>query len=148
MNGSLDKLHDFYLPTPPAWTPQTPAWYVVFSAIGLLILWFATRTVRKWIANRYRRAALRELATVPPQQYSTLLKRTALAAWPRDKVASLNGPAWLKFLDETSGESRFQNSPGDQIEEIGLRPVTLSADTEQALRTLAAKWIRRHRVQA
>jgi Domain of unknown function (DUF4381) len=148
MNGSLNKLHDFYQPPPAAWTPQTAGWYVVFSVIGLLILWFAARTVRRWIANRYRRAALRELATVAPQQYSTLLKRTALAAWPRDKVASLNGPAWLKFLDETSGESQFLRSPGNQIEEIGLRPVTLSADTEQALRTLAAKWIRRHRVQA
>lgn len=148
MNGSLNKLYDFYQPPPPAWTPQTAAWYVVFSAIGLLILWFAARTIRRWIANRYRRAALRELATVPTQQYSTLLKRTALAAWPRDKVASLNGSAWLKFLDETSGESQFQHSPGNQIEEIGLRPITLSADTEQALRTLATKWIRRHRVQA
>ena len=148
MNGPLNKLYDFYQPPPPAWTPQTAGWYVVFSAIGLLILWLSARTIRRWIANRYRRAALRELATVPTQQYSALLKRTALAAWPRDKVASLNGPAWLKFLDETSGESQFQRSPGNQIEEIGLRPVTLSADTEQALRTLAAKWIRRHRVQA
>jgi hypothetical protein len=148
MSTPLDKLHDFYQPTPPAWTPQTIGWYVSFAIIGLFLLWIIVRTIRKWLANRYRREALRELVSLPPNQFSTLLKRTALAAWPREKIASLSGEAWLSFLSETARGSSFQNSPGDRIEEVALRPSTLSTEDEQALRKATADWIRRHRVQA
>src|SRR6202041_1256497 len=93
----LDNLHDFYQPPPPAWTPQTIGWYVVFAVIALLAMWMTIHTLRRWLANRYRREALRELALLQPEQFSTLLKRTALSAWPRDRVASLSGDTWLKF---------------------------------------------------
>jgi len=77
MTAPLDKLHDFYQPSPPAWTPQTIGWYVVFVLFGLLIVWLIFRTVRHWMRNRYRREALRELAATSPDQFSTLLKQTA-----------------------------------------------------------------------
>lgn len=148
MTAPLDKLHDFYQPPPPAWTPQTIGWYAVFAIAGLLVLWMAIHFIRKWFARGYRREALRELALSPPNQFSTLLKRTALAAWPREKVASLNGAAWLDFLDRSVSGSLFQRAPGNCIEEIALRNITLSVEDEQELRRLAAEWIRRHRVQA
>lgn len=147
MTAPLDKLHDFYQPPPPAWTPQTAGWYVVFAIAGLLVLWMAIHFARKWFANRYRREALRELALLPSDQFSTLLKRTALAAWPREQVASLSGAAWLEFLNKAAGGSMFERAPGNCIEEIALRPSTLSSEDERELRRLAADWIRRHRVQ-
>jgi hypothetical protein len=111
-------------------------------------LWFAIHSVRHWFANRYRREALRQLALATPDQFSALLKRTALAVWPREKVASLSGDDWLKFLDDTATTKSFQTIPGNRIEELALlRSVTPSED-EQALRAIAADWIRRHRVQA
>jgi hypothetical protein len=148
MSAPLDKLHDFYQPTPPAWTPQTIGWYILFAVADLLILWMIVHNIRRWFANRYRRDALRELAALPPDQFSTLLKRTALAAWPRDKVASLSGEAWLRFLCETSGGGLFQGAPGNLIEDAALRPLVLSSEDERELRRLAAQWIRRHRVPA
>jgi hypothetical protein len=147
MTAPLDKLHDFYQPPPPSWTPQTIGWYVVFAIVGLLALWMTIHTLRRWLANRYRREALRELALLQPDQFSTLLKRTALSAWPREKVASLSGEAWLNFLNETADSSIFQRTPGNRIEEVALRPATLSGNDEQELRRLTAEWIRRHRVQ-
>src|SRR5271167_5027887 len=104
---ALNNLHDFYQPAPPAWTPQTIGWYVLFAIIGLAFVWMTIHWIRKWFANRYRREALRELALLPAEQFSTLLKRTALAAWPREKVASLNGEAWLNFLNETALNGLF-----------------------------------------
>jgi hypothetical protein len=147
MTAPLDKLHDFYQPPPPAWTPQTIGWYVVFAVIALLAMWMTIHSLRRWLGNRYRREALRELALLQPEQFSTLLKRTALSAWPREKVASLSGDAWLNFLNKTAGDSIFQRNPGSRIEEVSLRPVTLSGNDEQELRRLTAEWIRRHRVQ-
>ena len=41
-NTALDKLHDYYQPAPPTWTPQTIGWYVLFGIVALLLLWFAT----------------------------------------------------------------------------------------------------------
>ena len=148
MNAPLDKLHDFYQPAPPAWTPQTVGWYVVFVIAGLLILWTIVHNVRRWLRNRYRREALRELALLQPDQFSRLLKRTALTAWPREKVASLSGEAWLQFLGESSKGDVFHREPGNHIEELALRSETLSSHDEPELRRLAAEWIRRHRVQA
>ena len=148
MSGPLDKLHDFYQPAPPAWTPQTIGWYVIFAITGLAGLWFVFRGVRRWLRDRYRREALHELALLPVEQFSTLLKRTALTAWPREKVASLSGDAWLEFLNSTAKSDGFGHSPGNRLEEIALRQVMLSDDDERALRAIAAEWIRRHRVSA
>lgn len=148
MTVPLDKLHDFYQPPPPSWTPQTIGWSVVFAMVGLAVLWVMIRSIRKWLADRYRREALRELALLQPDQFSALLKRTALAVWPREKVASLSGKAWLQFLSESAKNDSFHQQPGNRIEEIALRSETLSSDDAQALKKLTAEWIRSHRVQA
>jgi Domain of unknown function (DUF4381) len=148
MSAPLDKLHDFYQPPPPAWAPQTIGWYVVFAIVGIGILWLAAYSFRRWLSNRYRREALRELAPLPPQQFSSLLKRTALTVWPRDKVASLSGETWLSFLNVTAAGDLFQRAPGISIEELALRSDTVSRADEDELRKIAAEWIRRHRVQA
>jgi hypothetical protein len=74
MTAPLDKLHDFYQPSPPSWRPQTIGWYVVFAIAALLLLWLVIHLVRRWIANRYRREAMRELAHARPEQLSALLK--------------------------------------------------------------------------
>ena len=147
-NPALDKLHDYYQPAPPAWTPQTIGWYVLFGIVALLLLWVAIHAIRRWLVNRYRREALRELAIVTPDQFSALLKRTALAAWPREKVASLSGDAWLKFLSDAGATESFRSAPGNRIEELALRAGSPSIEDEQILRTTVAEWIRRHRVQA
>jgi len=147
MKAPLDKLNDFYQPPPPAWTPQTPAWYALFTIVGLLLLWLILHLIRRWFANRYREA-LRELHLLTAPHLSALLKRTALAAWPREKVASLNGDSWLAFLDDSAGTDLFHRTPGNRIEELALHPISVSSEEEQALRDAAATWIRRHRVQA
>jgi hypothetical protein len=145
-NPVLHGLHPYYQPAPPAWTPQTIGWYVLFAIVALSLLWVAIHEIRLWISNRYRREGLRELAMTPPDRLSVLLKRTALAVWPREKVASLSGDAWLKFLNSTAPQNFFHNPPGNCIEEIALQQGDASTEDIQALRALVAQWIRRHRV--
>jgi hypothetical protein len=147
MSAPLDKLHDFYQPPPPAWIPQTIGWYVLFALLAVLAIAIAIHLTRKWLANRYRREALRELADLQPQQFSELLKRTALSAWPREKVASLSGSAWIDFLNKTAHGELFQNAPANAVEECAIRSASISGQDEQTLRQAVATWIRRHRVQ-
>jgi hypothetical protein len=148
MSAPLDNLHDFYQPPPPAWTPQTIGWYVLFAVAGLLVLWMIVHLVRRWFADRYRREALRELALLQPEQFSALLKRTALAVWPREQVASLSGEAWLAFLNRSADGNLFHLAPADCIEEMAFRSVNLSREDELSLRQATSQWIRRHRVRA
>lgn len=122
MSDPLDKLHDFYQPPAPAWTPQTVGWYVLFVIVEILVLWTAVHQMRKWFANRYRRAALRQLDLVSANEFSALLKRTALAAWPRERVASLSGAEWLKFLNEAAGDETFHSPPADRSKRWRFSP--------------------------
>jgi hypothetical protein len=145
MTAPLDKLHDFYQPPPPSWMPQTIGWYVVFAIAALLLAWLVVHVLRRWIADRYRREALRELVSTNPEHLSELLKRTALSAWPREKVAALSGEAWLTFLDDSSCSDVFQYAPANRLEELALSPAPLSSEDEAALRRAAATWINQHK---
>ena len=125
--------------------PQTAGWTVlaVLLLLGLALLGW--RFFRRYRANAYRRAALAELdeAGNDPAAMAELLRRTALAAYSRTEVASLNGPAWLAFLDESLGGSGFRSGPGHVLADAPYRPVT---HAPPGLQDLTRRWIRHHRV--
>jgi H+/Cl- antiporter ClcA len=148
MTAPLDKLHEFYEPTPPAWTPQTVGWYCAFALAAIAAAWALVWIMRKRLRNRYRREALHALETTKADGFSALLKRTALSAWPREEVASLSGSTWLHFLDHAMSGSGFLTPPGNRVEAIAFGLADISAEDEAALRELTARWIRRHRVRA
>ncbi|QDL90406.1 DUF4381 domain-containing protein [Paroceanicella profunda] len=142
----LDMLAEPPAPPPVAMTPQTWGWGALLALVLLALAWLAWRTWRHRRANAYRRAALAELAAAgdDPARIAGILRRTALAAWPRTRVASLTGPDWLAFLDATGGTG-FVDGPGAALARApyrdGQAPVPGLGD-------LAAGWVRRHRVEA
>jgi hypothetical protein len=144
--GTLDQLHDFYQPPPPAWMPQTVGSCVIFGLLLLLAAWSAWRIWARWRVNRYRRAALRELDNSEVAAVPALLKRTALAAWPRDEVASLSGQAWIEFLESHGG--LFTKDTGRLLLDLDYQGTVPQPEDEQAIRQAASEWIRRHRVRA
>lgn len=120
---------------------------VLTTVIGWLC-WFIHD---RW-ANRYRREALAELdrltrTSPPPRQLSVnlalLVRRTALAAFPREQVAALTGAAWLSFLDGTYGGTGFSNGPGRDLETAAYRP-SPSSDNLSPLIDLVRRWIEVH----
>ena len=145
--ASLSRLHDIVEPPPISFWPPSPGWWVllgVLLAIGFMLAWNANQRRRR---NAYRHVALRELAAIDQKNLSVLpalLKRTALAGYPRKRVASLSGEAWLRFLDETGKTTEFTSGPGHPVISLAYQRDGLEADQVAALLDAAKKWIRSH----
>ena len=147
-SAGIERLHDFVQPPPPSWMPQTIGWYIVFALAALVLAWQALKWYRAWRKDRYRRQALAELANTSPEQLSALLKRTAMSAWPRSRVASLTGGEWLRFLNDSADKPLFEASPANSIEDTAFGKTPLSRAEADELRRTSGEWIRRHRVRA
>jgi len=163
----LVGLRDWHLPEPVSWWPPAPGWWLV-AALGLVL---AVVGVRWWRVRRRRtaptRAALAELAALRSRHeqgvdgrsfaaaISVLLRRLALARYPRERVAGLAGRQWLDFLDRTGGSGGFTQGPGRILAEApyrqsgqdGLDPGLSPARSSEGagLADLADRWIRANR---
>lgn len=121
--GSLQNLNDIVVPGPvPLW-PLAPGWYVV---AGLLLVFAIYRILRMWRQrrqNRYRKQALQVLSSIRKdgsaaslQALPGLIKRAALAVWPREQVAQLSGTRWHQFLDESTDSHYFREGAGNTLD--------------------------------
>jgi len=140
---SLDALHDLVLPPAVPWWPPAPGWYAVLALLVLAAAWLTSRFWKRWRANAYRRAALRELDSLEDAAaIAELLRRTALAIVPRPVVAEKTGTAWTDWLAAQCPETmpdtvRRQLTAGVYGQPAADRAVS-------ALRDYAARWIARH----
>ncbi len=134
-----------------AWTPQTAGWLVLALWLLVVLLLASVRSFASRRRNRYRRAALAELKALrfsarqgeaDAGALAALLKRTALAAYPRRQVASLHGRRWADFLRRSSRNDRVI---GEKADELAAAAYTPDVDVE-ALFEPARRWINVHRV--
>jgi hypothetical protein len=155
----LQNLHDIVVPEAVPWWPPAPGWYVAGAVLVILLLWLGFRWVRRYRANRYRRAALAELSRIEREAQSSqdpwgalakvseLLKRVALAAFPRQSVAELSGDVWWSFLGEV-GDAGIFTQETQRLMECALfarvedrQPS--EADVDEVIRAVR-RWIRSH----
>lgn len=151
---ALRRLADLAVPPPVSWTPQTAGWAVLAVVLVLGLMWLVWHLIHRWHVNRYRREALAELARLsdPAAQLAavpTLLKRCALVAWPRERTASLSGPAWTGFV-AAHARGRADPALARLLDDLQYRaPADLAAvPPEQAREMVSAArhWITHHRV--
>ncbi len=119
----LHELRDVHLPDPISWWPPAFGWWMIVVALLVvagLVLWAWVYRQR----TRPRRLALSQLQEVKQQfaahsdeqqtmtLLSDLLRRVAIAVFPRSRVAGLSGQSWLQFLDRTGHTTQFSEGPG------------------------------------
>jgi hypothetical protein len=151
-------LLDIPLPPPIALWPETwlsrIAIAVLLGGAIAVVLWF----IHDRRVNRYRREALSELDRIETAfagraapievvaQLAVLLRRTALAAFPRERVASLSGAPWLAFLDETSGRGEFSHGIGQLLVSAPYDRIAPTDRQVSSLADLTRRWISVHHV--
>lgn len=161
---ALEQLADIVMPPPVSWWPQTWGWLVLaLVLLGAAAIGFI-RWRRRYEANRYRREALADLAAIEADLHNAatrgsalaampeLLKRVALAAWPREAVASLSGVAWIEFMRGHGGQEFFAGKAARLLDDLEYRPpATLAAVSDDEARMFARsvrQWIEGHVVPA
>jgi predicted negative regulator of RcsB-dependent stress response len=147
----LDLMHGLVVPAPVSWLPATPGWWIVCAWLVAVVLLLAWRLVLRHRRNRYRRVALRELRAIEvaagtdpegaAQAVANLIKRTALAVYPRRQVASLAGPDWARFLSDSTDRDPLVEQWAGQLAAAAYRP---GVDA-RALLEPARRWIKAHR---
>lgn len=159
--ADLLSLHELPLPAPVSYAPQTIGWLFVallLIAIALVCAWFAWRRHER---SRYRREALAELAHIETKlndqstratalaEIAPLIKRTALAAAPREQVAALSGASWLAYLRRTHGA--FDDESGALLYAASYAPrehlARVTQQEAQRLVQAARDWIGHHHVE-
>jgi len=158
--ASLQNLNDIVLPATIEWWPLASGWYFLIGLLLVAFGWFAYRNIKRHIANRYRREALRELQLLIEavqsdtnrdanlRQLPVLLKRTALAAYPRSQVAALSGESWFVFLNSKLRNPVFTNSAASSLEKIAYSTGELSSIDSQSVTELIAvslQWVKQHK---
>lgn len=139
--ADLSNLPDIVLPPAiPLW-PPAPGWWIAGAVAAAALALAAAAALLVWRRNAYRRAALAELDNADPSRFSEILKRSALAAWPREDVAALSGPAWRSFLDRTGRTRAFTTGPGRNLDTLAFG----GGGDVDAVREAARQWLRRHR---
>lgn len=136
---SLQDLRDIVTPEPPPLWPFAPGLWIAIVVMTLttaLLVWTYREHRRR---NAYRRAGLTLLEDAKTgRDVSVVLKRVALATYPRDEVASLLGDDWLQFLTASC--------PRHDISPLADLPADAQASPQSV--ALARTWISHHQACA
>jgi hypothetical protein len=151
----LAQLRDYHLPEPVSWWPPAPGWWLLALIALLALVWLALFLRRHLQLRAARRLALRELkaleqafehkpdATTLLRELSRLLRRFALARFPREQVAGLSGADWLAFLDRQHPGLGFLDGPGRRLLDAPYRPAAAAEDLPELI-GLVRRWIARN----
>jgi len=124
----------------PAWWPPAPGWWLVLGAVALVAGLLAWRSARR----RRRRAEILCLfdetvarAGTPSRQVAAMSELLRRAARRKHATAdTLEGEAWLRFLDTGLQQPVFAEGAGVLLRDGGFR-ADVAAHESEALRTIA-----------
>lgn len=143
----LDRLHDVVSPEAVSALPTAPGWAVLALWALVAVILVRVRSRRARARDAYRAAALAELARIEAgdgpvaEALAVVMKRTALAAFPRAEVATLSGERWAAFLVESADGDAVVAEAAPQLARAAFAP---DVDGRALLRP-ARRWIEVHR---
>lgn len=117
----LKQLRDIHYPPPiPVW-PLAMGWYILFGLLIVVAILVAYLWIQQIKKQLLKKIVLKRLDELEEQQHvqqdvaeelSMLLRRAALAKYPRHVVAGLYGEEWLNFLNKTAMTTEFTEGVG------------------------------------
>lgn len=151
----LAGLRDIHLPEPVAFWPRASGWWIALAVIVAVAV--SAELLRRRRLASLRSAALRELDELEQDWQrssdpsslayglSTLLRRVALARYPRTEVAALAGGDWSAFLAREGGKRQELASVASEMGEVLYGPPRAHVNEEEGAGWIAAvrTWIRR-----
>ena len=151
LENQLINLKDIHLPPPVSFWPPAPGWWILtvllISSFFFGAMWFYREQKKRKPKNEALRI-LKDLQILHQnsqdeleslRNLSNLLRRTALTIYENDTVASLQGSAWLEFLDKTGKTKEFTQGVGKVLgNEVFKQNVNPDIN---ALFPLVKKWI-------
>jgi len=155
---TLRQMADITLPPPVSMMPATWGWAVVAGLIVLALAFAFFLWLRQRARNRYRRDALAEIGALEAKAGNeagriqalaalpAILKRAALAVWPREKVAGLSGAKWVEFLKAHAGKAQVDADSYVVFAEGEYRLAKVDEQTARRSFAAARQWIEGHDV--
>ena len=151
---ALSDLRDIHLPGAVVFWPPAPGWWLILG--GLLALALGVHLHLRARRRSLKRAAVRELDGIEASfrsngdvarlalSLATLVRRVAIARFPKRDVASLHGRDWSRFLVRTSGD---RGLTVDLVHDLALAvyagpSVEPEGSRVEAWTTAARNWIR------
>lgn len=142
----LDLMHPPVMGDPVSLIPETRGWIIVIAWVVIVAAILSLAAVARWKRNRYRREALSELARLESDPDSgagalaSLIRRTALAVWERETVASLTGGQWAAFL---AGSCKGGEGFKEELQKLSAA-VYRGGAVDPGMYAAARFWISRH----
>ncbi|WP_087000654.1 DUF4381 domain-containing protein [Rhizobium sullae] len=162
LEATLRQMADIVLPQPVSMMPATWGWAALTGVVALVLAYALWRWLRRHAQNRYRRDALADLAALEARiggdaerlqalaMLPAIVKRTALAVWPREQVASLSGREWGEFLRAHAGKAQIDAGSYHFFAETEYRLSARPSLNDAAARRVfaaARQWIEAHDVR-
>jgi len=143
----LDLMHGIVVPEPVFWMPQTAGWWVLSGWLVAVCLLGLIKWLRRHRRNQYRRDSLEMLGRIDTgdadaaAQVAVIVKRTALAVYAREEVASLTGSEWAEFLARTADGDALVADSAPLIARAAYHVDVSAADIVAPAR----RWVKVHR---
>ncbi len=148
-------LKDIHLPPEVGVWPLATGWWLLIAVIVFCIVsgfWLYRRFKRRAglrVANKLLLAIANDPQQTDQQKLtalSALLRRVALSTAPRSEVASLNGEAWLAYLDKGFKDAPFSQGIGRCLADAHYRATPAEVDLP-ALIKLCQRWLKQQQPQ-
>jgi hypothetical protein len=147
-----DEFVEVVSPAAVSWLPQTVGWAWLGLILLALLLGYGWQRLRRWYRNRYRREAIARLVRLDGSgpmgnwlvELNKLLKLTALAGFPRERVARLSGEEWIDFLNRQCAEPPFSSEQRQLLANGIYRATVPGEDTRRELLEASLTWVRTH----
>ncbi len=152
--GDFSDLHDIMMPDFISWWPLQPVCWVALFLLCVSLLMFVLYWKKLSAQNTYRKLALQELQHICERkswhEMPVLLKRCALAAWPREEIAALSGNQWILWLNAHGGN--FDQTAAQYLHQLSyarksINDINDNNDNNEKYVSLMKNieaWIRQH----